>query len=256
MLGQPRLHRGYAERAKAASCFSTRSATRRCRCRPSSCRLVETREFNRLGGEQLLQFHGRIVCSTNPDLEELIGEGHFREDLYYRINGMRIECRLCAAAATTFLGSWICFSSSSAATDRSIFAASARCAQELALEHDWPGNVRELRNRVERAVALARGDWIMPADMFPDLEDGGASGMTGAFATLSETRDFAERRQIERALKQTDGQIIEAAQLLGISRTTLWEKMKRLGIAVPTLSAAMFGFPDLRGAACPDCRTT
>ena len=99
-------------------------------------------------------------------------------------------------------------------------------AHEAALEYGWPGNVRELNNRIERAVALANGDWIMPADMFPDLLN--SIRLLHAFATLSETRDFAERRQIERALRQTDGQIIEAAKLLGVSRTTLWDKMRRL----------------------------
>ncbi len=69
----------------------------------------------------------------------------------------------------------------------------------------------------------------MPADMFPEGE-AVEHAITGSFATLSETRDSAERRQIERALGQTEGQIAEASRLLGISRTTLWEKMKRLGI--------------------------
>jgi transcriptional regulator of acetoin/glycerol metabolism len=83
---------------------------------------------------------------------------------------------------------------------------------------------------MERAVAMATGDWIMPADMFPDLESS-LHPMLAAFSTLAEVRESAERRQIERALKQTDGQIIEAAKLLDISRTTLWEKMRRLYIS-------------------------
>ena len=98
------------------------------------------------------------------------------------------------------------------------------------MEYSWPGNVRELRNRVERAATLANGEWIMPMDMFPDFVEL-EHPLTKAFATLSETRDLAERRQIERAIKETNGQIIEAAKLLGISRTTLWEKMRRLGVA-------------------------
>jgi transcriptional regulator of acetoin/glycerol metabolism len=97
-------------------------------------------------------------------------------------------------------------------------------AEEAALAHGWPGNVRELRNRVERAVALAEGATIDRADLFP-----GERG-AGVIATLAEARDAAERRQIERALAQTDGRIQAAAALLGVSRTTLWEKMRRLGI--------------------------
>jgi DNA-binding NtrC family response regulator len=94
----------------------------------------------------------------------------------------------------------------------------------LALEelraHDWPGNVRELRNRIERAVALSPGPWIMPGDLFPDR------GRTAAPAderagSLEVVRDEAERREILRALRRTGGAIIEAASLLGISRTTM-----------------------------------
>jgi two-component system, NtrC family, response regulator HydG len=101
-------------------------------------------------------------------------------------------------------------------------------AEEAALAHRWPGNVRELRNRVERAVALTASEWIMPGDLFPEQ----ASQVQGAaFVPLAEVRDAAERRQIERALEQTGGQVGKAANLLAISRTTLWEKMTRLGLA-------------------------
>ena len=99
---------------------------------------------------------------------------------------------------------------------------------EAARAHDWPGNVRELRNRVERAVALSMNEWIMPGDLFP--EQFGKSTAED-FVSLSVVRDAAEKRQIERALDKTGGQIGKAAILLGISRTTLWEKMTRFGLA-------------------------
>ena len=110
-----------------------------------------------------------------------------------------------------------------------LFEGFSTLTQEAALEYTWPGNVRELKNRVERAVTLANGEWIMPMDLFPDLVES-EHPLIQAFATLSQTRDFAERRQIERAIKETNGHIIEAAKLLGISRTTLWEKMRRLEV--------------------------
>jgi DNA-binding NtrC family response regulator len=87
--------------------------------------------------------------------------------------------------------------------------------------------VRELRNRVERAVALSTSEWILPGDLFPDQSN--RAGNVG-FAPLAEVRDAAERRQIERALTETGGQIAKAAELLAISRTTLWEKMTRFGL--------------------------
>ncbi|PDQ21843.1 sigma-54-dependent Fis family transcriptional regulator, partial [Mesorhizobium sanjuanii] len=100
-------------------------------------------------------------------------------------------------------------------------------AEEAALAHPWPGNVRELRNRVERAVALSTSEWIMPCDLFPDSA---ARTVSASFAPLADVRDAAERRQIERALEETGGQIAKAAGLLAISRTTLWEKMTRFGL--------------------------
>ena len=101
-------------------------------------------------------------------------------------------------------------------------------AEETALAYAWPGNVRELRNRVDRAVALSTSEWIMPGDLFP--EHASKAGSPG-FVPLADVRDAAERRQIERALEETGGQIAKAAVLLAVSRTTLWEKMTRLGLA-------------------------
>jgi DNA-binding NtrC family response regulator len=96
-----------------------------------------------------------------------------------------------------------------------------------ALAHDWPGNVRELRNRVERAVALASGAWITAGDLFPEQAVPVADARPDSLAAA---RDAAERRQIVAALEQTGGQIKKAAELLGISRTTLWERMRRLDL--------------------------
>ena len=100
---------------------------------------------------------------------------------------------------------------------------------DQAIEHAWLGNVRELRNRVERACALTTGEWVMPYDLFPDASRGSSSKAV-SFVTLSQARDDAERRQIERALSKTSGQISEAAKLLGVSRTTLWDKMRKFDI--------------------------
>lgn len=100
-------------------------------------------------------------------------------------------------------------------------------AEDLALRHDWPGNGRELRGRLARALAIATGDMILPADLFPEK----ASESEGDFSTLAEARDQAERFHIERALARTGGGVSEAAKLLQVSRTTLWEKMQKLGLS-------------------------
>ena len=223
------FHRGFAERTRSGILFLDEVAELPTQLQAKLLRLVETREFNRLGGEQLLQFHGRIVCSTNSDLTAAIREGRFREDLYYRINAMGVELPSLKSRPDDIPWLMDLFFEQFRAGDRALIRGFSTLAQEAALEYNWPGNVRELKNRVERAVTLANGEWVMPMDMFPDLVES-EHPLLKAFATLSETRDFAERRQIERAIRETNGQIIEAAKLLGISRTTLWEKMRRLEV--------------------------
>ena len=223
------FHRGFAERTRSGILFLDEVADLPIQLQAKLLRLVEAREFNRMGGEQLLQFHGRIVCSTNCDLAAAIREGRFREDLYYRINGMRVELPSLRSRPDDIPWLIDLFFEHFHSADRTIIRGFSTLAQEAALEYSWPGNVRELKNRIERAVTLANGEWIMPTDMFPDLVEL-EHPLVKAFATLSETRDLAERRQIERAIKETNGQIIEAAKLLGVSRTTLWEKMRRLEV--------------------------
>ena len=103
-------------------------------------------------------------------------------------------------------------------------------ALEAALAHNWPGNVRELRNRVQRGISLGDGPLLMPGDLFPDLAPMMAVGMREG---LEGVRDEAERRYIVRVLAENGGAIQATAKVLGVSRTTLWEKMRRHGIPAP-----------------------
>ncbi len=226
------FHRGFAERARGGILFLDEVGEMPLPLQAKLLRLVETREYHRLGGEQTMLFHGRIVCSTNRDLAKLVQEGRFREDFYYRIGGMAIDIPPLRSRANDV--PWLIdrFFEQFKAHDHPGLKGVSSLTADMAAAYPWPGNVRELRNRMERAVALARSEWIMPGDMFPDLR-AATEEPSGdrAFATLSEARDMAERRQIERALHETGGHILEAARLLGISRTTLWEKMKRLNVS-------------------------
>jgi DNA-binding NtrC family response regulator len=225
------FHRGFAERTRGGILFLDEVSDLALPLQAKLLRLVETREYHRLGGEQGMIFHGRIVCSTHRDLQALVKEGRFREDFFYRIAGMKVDVPLLRERPEDIpwlIGLFLERFKGGAAKQASVQAVDA------ALIYPWPGNVRELRNRVERAVALSRTDWIMPADLFP--ENAAATREQSyeplrPFATLSEAREDAERRQIEKALKETGGHMIDAARLLGVSRTTLWEKMRRLGIA-------------------------
>jgi DNA-binding NtrC family response regulator len=100
----------------------------------------------------------------------------------------------------------------------------AASAEDAIRAHDWPGNGRELRARLMRAVAAAEGDRVLTSDLFPER------GGEGTMQSLAEARDAAERAQILAAIERTGGQISEAARLLRVSRTTLWEKMQKLGL--------------------------
>jgi len=229
--GAQTQHKGFAERAQDGILFLDEIGELPLRLQAKLLRLIEQRTFTRLGGERQVPFQARIVCASNRDLATASATGAFRDDLYHRINTIEIVIPPLTERREDIEGLLHHFFDGFA-QDESALRGFASTTIEMALDHDWPGNCREVRNRVERAVALATGEWIMPWDLFPDVApDEPATGSQG-FAKLADVRARAERRQIERALTETGGGVAEAAELLGISRTTLWEKMKRLNIAV------------------------
>ena len=230
--GAHQRHLGYAERAGRGTLFLDEIGDMPPALQAKLLRLVEEASLTRVGGETPVPFRARIVAATHCDLAKGSAVG-FREDLYFRLAVLPVEIPPLRERPEDVV--WLLDRFLENATSRSdarIRGYSA-LAEEAALEHSWPGNVRELRNRVDRAVALATTEWIMPGDLFPEKAD--KPGLQG-FVPLSDVRDAAERRQIERALDETDGQIAKAADLLAISRTTLWEKMTRLTIVPVTRS--------------------
>lgn len=226
--GATKRHAGYAERAGSGVLFLDEIGELPPKLQAKLLRLIEERSFVRVGGEYQVPFRARVVSATNMDIAGAASEGRFREDLLYRLNTFCIEVpplrnrpEDISWLLNRFFAQFVTFGSSGL---RGISA----LAEDAALAHHWPGNARELRNRMERAVALATGDWIMPGDLFPPGPSTATEGLAASNRPLAEIRDAAERRAIESALRDTRGQIKEAADLLGISRTTLWEKMKRL----------------------------
>ncbi|MEK1886214.1 MAG: sigma-54 dependent transcriptional regulator [Phyllobacterium sp.] len=225
--GATQRHLGYAERAGKGTLFLDEIGDMSAALQSKLLRLIEQKAFTRVGGEATVHFNARIVSATHRTLNAKPSENHFRDDLYFRISVLPVEIPPLRERADDIIGLMDHFlDEATQRTDTDIRGFSS-LAEDAAISHPWPGNVRELRNRVERAAALARGEWIMPADLFP--EGGDAKTPTG-FTPLADVRDAAEKRQIERALDQTGGQISKAASLLAISRTTLWEKMARFGM--------------------------
>jgi two-component system response regulator HydG len=226
--GAQQRHLGYAERAGKGTLFLDEIGDMPAPLQAKLLRLIEAGSFNRVGGETPCTFRARVVSATHRDLGQRDGRSSFREDLYFRLAVLPVvipPLRERHEDITWLLDRFL--ENAATRSDARIRGFSA-LAEEAALAYPWPGNVRELRNRVERAVALSTSEWIMPGDLFPERT---AKPASGAFVPLADVRDAAERRQIERALDQTGGQIAKAAGLLAISRTTLWEKMTRLGVA-------------------------
>ena len=227
--GAHQRHLGYAERARGGVLFLDEIAAMPHALQAKLLRVLEERSFHRVGGESPIPLKARIVCATSASLDRELRRGAFREDLLYRINAVTVALpplRERPEDISWLLSRYFSLFTEQAETElRGI----SSMAEEIALSHPWRGNVRELRNRVERGVNLANGPWIMPADIFPELSNALLDGVD-PMPPLAAVRDAAEKRQIERVLRETAGHIGVAAKRLEISRTTLWEKMRRYGI--------------------------
>lgn len=227
-------HLGYAERAKGGTLFLDEVGELSPRVQSKLLRLIESRSFSRVGGEQVIGFEARLVTATNADLAALIKAGRFREDLFYRINVVAVSIPPLRQRQEDI--GWLAnliFDLTSANQDDGPSGLSAMAIEALE-GHEWPGNVRELRNRIERATVLALGPWIMPGDLFPEKawHQDHMVIEPDALQPLDAARDEAERRHILKVLQTTKGAILPAARILQVSRSTLWEKMRRLDISV------------------------
>ena len=221
-------HLGYAERAGEGILFLDEIGELRPELQAKLLRLIEDKSFYRIGGERPVPFKGRLVVATNADLPKLVQAGRFREDLYYRINVVSVKIPSLRDRPQDIPWLMELFFAESAGRMETPLKGISSMAEEAALSYGWPGNIRELRNRMERAVVLGLGQWVMPGDLFPEQSDDTAMALQ--MGSLEDIRQSAEKRHILRALAATSGEIGAASKLLGIGRTTLWEKMRRLGL--------------------------
>ncbi len=198
-------------------------------------RVLQERELERLGGQgKVIPLDIRLLAATNRDLESMVKDGTFREDLYYRINVITVEVpplrerigdvRLLANA----------FCASFAGKNGKEFRGLADATVAKLEEHDWPGNVRELENVIERAVVLGQGDLLHPEHLAELGLDLGWSGSNDDLIDLAvETRiplEKFEREIIAQALERTLRNVTQAAKLLGITRRTLQYRMEKHAI--------------------------
>ncbi len=189
-------------------------------------RVLEEKEFTRVGGNEPIKVDVRVISATNKDLTKAIERQEFREDLYYRLNVVNIDLpplrerkEDIPLLAEHFLNKF-------ASENRKEITGFTPAAMEFLLDHDWPGNVRELENSIERAVILAKDDLI-------DITDLRQKGMAPASAGKP-TRNLKEieKAHILSTLRETGENYSEAARSLGISRMTLYNKVKEYGISV------------------------
>jgi NtrC-family two-component system response regulator AlgB len=202
---------------------------------PKLLRLIEAKEYERVGESKVRRANVRIIAATNRNLEQAVKEGRFREDLFYRLSVIHIHVpplrerrEEIPHLASFFLRE---------AGDR-LSKLDVRLSQstlELFDDYPWPGNVRQLRNEIQRAVALApSGGAIEPEHLSRQLAAAMTSGTTGSprgrRATLADAVGKLERETIRAALEQASGNVSQTARLLGLTRRGLYLKMSRLGL--------------------------
>jgi len=191
-------------------------------------RVLDAREFRRVGGSQLIKVDARIIAATNRDLKKLVESGTFREDLYYRLNvipvtlpPLRERKEDIPLLAEHFLAQF------STEMRKPLEAVSAGALGVL-MAHDWPGNVRELKNVLERGAVLARGPIITPIEL-ELVQPASAPSPLGPPDPADSLKDV-ERKHIISSLRQHHWNITRSAKALGIDRVTLYNKIKRYQI--------------------------
>jgi two-component system NtrC family response regulator len=189
-------------------------------------RFLQERVVERVGGRKEIPVDVRVICATHKDLHELIRNGDFREDLYYRISELTVSIpSLREREGDAILLGRVFLERISKQQGKQgyRFSKDALAAVE---SYSWPGNVRELENRVKRAVIMAEHKQITARD----LELGGSSPEELATFNLREIRDKSDRQAIMRALNHVGGKVSQAAELLGISRPTMYDLLRKFGM--------------------------
>jgi DNA-binding NtrC family response regulator len=222
--GATRRKEGRFELADSGSLFLDEIGDLSLETQVKLLRVVETQEFERLGGKETIKVNVRIISATNQDLEKKIKEKSFREDLYYRLNVVSILIPPLRERKEDILPLVEHFIQKYNQKTGKKIQGITREAKDILLSYPWPGNIRELENAIERAIVLGRGEAIDKPDLaylsFQKIEQ---------FPSDFSLREL-EKNQILKVLEKTNGNLTQAAELLGIHRNTLRLKMKEYGI--------------------------
>ena len=189
-------------------------------------RLTQHREYERVGSSETQRANLRIIAATNRDLPSAIAAGAFREELYYRLNVISIQVPPLRDRKEDIPDLAYHFLSRHTKAKETSFEQISPEALKALLDYPWPGNVRELENVIERAIAIGRGDSLLPGHLPDELHQNAASTQ---FPKVGMTLKDMEAQLIRRTLEQTGGNQTKAAQILGITRQTLINKLKAYG---------------------------
>ena len=206
-------------------------------------RAIQSRSIVRVGGNEAKPINIRLICATNMDLEQLVREGRFREDLYYRINTVHIALPALRERKEDIVPLAQMFLERFAEKYHRPLAGIAPEAAAMLTEGRWSGNIRELQNCIEKAVILSDSPVILSDSPVilseaknltaKDIQidpSGSALRMTAGTGTLRAVGEAEEERMIRQAMDRTNGNISAAAKMLGVSRPTLYAKMKKYGL--------------------------
>jgi two-component system response regulator HydG len=193
-------------------------------------RAIQEKEFERVGGMKTIKVDVRILAATNRNLKKEVGEKRFREDLFYRLNVVAIELpplrkrkEDIPLLADYFLKKY------SKENKREIEGFSP-LSLDLLTRYSWPGNIRELENAIERTVIMCKSPWILPEYFPPDIQSISSESSKGQSPAPSTDLKQVERRVIQQTLEEVGGNKSRAAKQLGISRKSLYNKLKEYGL--------------------------
>ena len=203
-------------------------------------RILQNGEFQRLGGDQTLRTRVRVIAATNKDLSAMVKAKTFREDLFYRLNVVMIQLPPLRERAEDILPLAEYFLHRDGKEGRLKFSVAAKKALQA---YRWPGNVRELENAVQRAVVCAAAESIEPGDLSADLGGGSSAvapggdwwGLVKSSARDGDLLAAAEKILVERALRESGGNVQKAAEILGVTRAALRTRIERYSLKAKDL---------------------
>ena len=217
-------HEGRFEQANGGTLFLDEVGNLPLHLQAKLLRAIQSRSIVRVGGTQSTPVDIRLICATNMNLEQLVAEGRFREDLYYRINTVHIELPPLRNRATDIIPLAERFMADNATKYHRNLNGIDGSAQQLLTSHRWSGNIRELQNSIEKAVIMSEGAMLTASDLQLNVTRNDDIHLTGRYD------DEDEEQLVRQAVSRCRGNVSAAAKMLNISRPTLYAKMKKYGL--------------------------